>query len=217
MPLRLLPLLFFGSFALLMVLTEHVGQRLYASSDYDPQILSKSLYFVVIGIGFARRDSWFWRFCLLVWPIQLFTVSAFALTMSAGFDLGVDDDLVIYSTTEVALLLVQIGMLAATLVCLLLPATRAGFPANTPRRLFDDVVLGIFVVVGITFVGLRGAETERAVGAAIADGLTAAATHASTVVRDRTLVDLAVPLEASVLFIRECGFEQTFLSDPRLH
>jgi hypothetical protein len=201
MPLRLLPLLFFGSFALLWVLTEHVGQRLYAPSDYDPQVLSRSLYFVVIGIGFARRDIWFWWFCLLVWPIQVFTVSAFAATMPAGGNLGVDADLVAYSTTEVTLILLQIGMLAAMLVCLLLPSTRAAAAQSTPRPLFDDVVLCLFVLVGITFVGLRGAETERAVAiaAAIADALAAEPTDAPTtaLTRGGTSEDLAVSLMAA--------------------
>src|SRR5918996_803901 len=197
MPLRLLSLLFFGSVALLLVLTEHVGQRFYASSDYDPQVLSRSLYFVVLGIGFARRRTWFCWFCLLVWPIQLFTVGAFALTMPAGVDLGTDSDLVVYSTTEVALILVQIGVLAAILACLVLPAARAGFSESAAGGLCDDVILCLFVLVGITFVGLRGAETERvvAVAAAIADALAAEATEASAgLIQDGTLADLASPL-----------------------
>jgi len=198
MPLRLLPLLFFGSVALLLVLTEHVGQRFYVSSGYDPQVLSRSLYFVVLGIGFARRRTWFCRFCLLVWPIQLFTVSAFALTMPAGVDPGADADLVVYSTTEVALILVQVGLLVAMPICLVLPAARAGSPKSGAGGRFDDVILGLFLLVGITFVGLRGAETERVVAAAaaIADGLAAEATRAISI-RDGTLADLASPRAAA--------------------
>jgi hypothetical protein len=198
MPLRLLPLLFFGSVALLLVLTEHVGQRFYVSSDYDPQVLSRSLYFVVLGIGFARRRTWFFRFCLLVWPIQLFTVSAFALTMPADVDPGADADLVVYSTTEVALILVQIGLLVAMPICLLLPAARAGLAKGGAGGRFDDVILGLFVLVGITFAGLRGAEAERALAAAAAtaDDLAAEAMRAISI-RDGTPADLASPRAAA--------------------
>jgi hypothetical protein len=198
MPLRLLSLLFFGSVALLLVLTEHVGQRFYVSSDYDPQVLSRSLYFVVLGIGFACRRACFWWFCLLVWPIQLFTVGAFALTMPAGVDPGADADLVVYSTTEVALILVQAGLLVAMPICLLLPAARAGSSKSIAGGRFDHVILGLFVLVGITFVGLRGAEAERAVAAAAATaaGLAAEAMPAISI-RDGTFADLASPWAAA--------------------
>jgi hypothetical protein len=88
LPFRRLPLLFFGTFAVLVALTAQIGQRVYDGLDYDPHLFTVIGYFCVVGIGLARSQRWAWWVGVLLWPFQLFTITVFVVTMSIGLPSG---------------------------------------------------------------------------------------------------------------------------------